>query len=336
MIKKRVYVSSTYMDLVEHRAVVKAALERAQFDVECMEKYPAFDERPQDKCLEDVAQCDYYVLILALRYGFQPPKDNPKKLSITQLEYEEAVHKGKPRLVFLLDEEHPWPPKLADPNWQSPKSKIAAFRKRVGLDRGIRTFTTPYSLATAVLEALRTLEQKAGSGTATASSAAIREAYLAWLRRTCESVELLGLDLKETQNVRLGQVYVPAVTAPKVDKKRDERKAELGHERQHDLLLHRLGEESLYVPGAPGAGKSPSAVGWRWRSPVVPCHHTPWKRRKDSRNNSRKSCAFAFPCSADCASGPVTARAWRATVTGPAPNLKNPWPAGLRQPNPAD
>lgn len=63
MTKKRVYVSSTYMDLVEHRAAVKATLERAQFDVECMEKYPAFDERPQDKCLEDVAQCDCLLIL---------------------------------------------------------------------------------------------------------------------------------------------------------------------------------------------------------------------------------------------------------------------------------
>ncbi len=269
MTKKRVYVSSTYVDLVEHRNAVKAALERAQFDVECMEKYPAFDERPQDKCLEDVAQCDYYVLILALRYGFQPPDDNPKNISITRLEYEQAVHKKKPRLVFLLNEDHPWPPKLADPDWQDSKSNIGAFRKEVGLARGVRFFTTPDSLAVAVLEALRALEQKTGGGAATPSSASIRADYLAWLRRTCESVELLGLDLNDSQNVRLGQVYVPAVTARKAD---DKRKAEFDRERQHDLLLHRLGEESLYVPGAPGAGKTTFC---RWLALAVACGSLP-------------------------------------------------------------
>ena len=60
--KKTVYFSSTYLDLIDHRAAVKTALERAQFAIECMEKYPAFDERPKDKCLADVAECDYYVL----------------------------------------------------------------------------------------------------------------------------------------------------------------------------------------------------------------------------------------------------------------------------------
>lgn len=60
--KKTVYLSSTFIDLIDHRAAVKTALERAQFATECMEKYPAFDERPKDKCLADVAECDYYVL----------------------------------------------------------------------------------------------------------------------------------------------------------------------------------------------------------------------------------------------------------------------------------
>ena len=85
MSKKKVYVSSTYVDLKDYRLAVKTALERAQYDVECMEKYPAFDERPKDKCLGDVDECDYYVLILAHRYGFVPPKDNPQRKSITHL-----------------------------------------------------------------------------------------------------------------------------------------------------------------------------------------------------------------------------------------------------------
>ena len=98
MARKKVYVSSTFKDLEEHRSAVKATLERAGFDVECMEKYPAFDERPKDKCLADVAECDYYVLILAWRYGFQPEDVNPRRLAITRLEYEAAVRLKNPAL----------------------------------------------------------------------------------------------------------------------------------------------------------------------------------------------------------------------------------------------
>ncbi len=56
--RKQVYVSSTFSDLEQHRAHLKLALEKAGYDVECMERYPAFDERPADKCLADVAACD--------------------------------------------------------------------------------------------------------------------------------------------------------------------------------------------------------------------------------------------------------------------------------------
>jgi len=116
---------------------------------------------------------------------------------------------------------------------------------------GRRFYTTPDSLARAIHEALRAQEQKHLTDGEKAK-AQIRESYLAWLRGSCESVELLGLDLKDSQNVRLGQVYVPAVATGKAGSG----KPESLREERHTLLLHRLGEESLYVPGAPGSGKS--------------------------------------------------------------------------------
>lgn len=61
--KETVYVSSTFVDLERHRAELKTALERAQYDVECMEKYPAFDERPVDSAFPDgVVFLDLYAL----------------------------------------------------------------------------------------------------------------------------------------------------------------------------------------------------------------------------------------------------------------------------------
>ncbi|MGH8589326.1 MAG: SUMF1/EgtB/PvdO family nonheme iron enzyme [Gammaproteobacteria bacterium] len=103
MVRKKVYVSSTSKDLEEHRSAVKATLERAGFDVGCMEKYPAFDERPRDKCLADMAECDYYVLILAWRYGFQPEDDNPRRLSC----WEGLAERPEPVRGFQTDRNQP-------------------------------------------------------------------------------------------------------------------------------------------------------------------------------------------------------------------------------------
>ena len=198
---------------------------------------PGLRRGPKDKCLADVAECDYYVLILAWRYGYQPEDDNPRRLSITHLEYEEALRLKKPCLPFLLDPDAPWKRGFQDPDSHSPDSAICRFRDHVEKRHGRSFYTTPDSLARAIHEAIRAQEQKDLTDGAKAK-AQIRESYLAWLRGSCESVELLGLDLKESQNVRLGQVYVPAVATG------------------HTLLLRRLGKGSLYVPGAPGSGKS--------------------------------------------------------------------------------
>jgi hypothetical protein len=152
--KRLVYVSSTFVDLKEHRAALKSALEKAQYDVECMEKYPAFDERPRDKCLADVARADVYVLIVAHRYGFRPRTGNPEHKSITQLEYEEAGrHNGKPRLVFTVDPDHPWSPRWIDKGDDA--RDLEAFRAEVEDRHGVNRFTDPDQLASLVCRRAR-------------------------------------------------------------------------------------------------------------------------------------------------------------------------------------
>jgi hypothetical protein len=95
----KVYVSSTTVDLEAERQVVIDWLVAAQHQV--VHSYRPNSHTVRDGCLADVDTCDLYVLILGHRYGFQPPKDNPEHLSITQLEFRRAGHKGKPRIALL-------------------------------------------------------------------------------------------------------------------------------------------------------------------------------------------------------------------------------------------
>jgi len=110
----RIYLSSTYEDLKEHREAVARALRRLDHHVVGMEDYVAADERPLAKCLKDVAACDLYVGLFAWRYGYVPDEGNPDRKSITELEYRHATKLKKPRLVFLLSDDAPWPPKCVD------------------------------------------------------------------------------------------------------------------------------------------------------------------------------------------------------------------------------
>ena len=73
----RIYISSTYEDLKDCREAAYRALRRLRHDVVAMEDYVAADERPLDRCLEDVANCDVYIGLIGWRYGFVPAEDNP-------------------------------------------------------------------------------------------------------------------------------------------------------------------------------------------------------------------------------------------------------------------
>jgi hypothetical protein len=111
-LRRTIYLSSTYADLARARGSIAKAVARLQgHTVVGMESYLAADQRPVDRCLADVAACDYYVGVFAWRYGFVPPEETR---SISELELREAIASRKPRLIFVLDERAKWPPGLYD------------------------------------------------------------------------------------------------------------------------------------------------------------------------------------------------------------------------------
>jgi len=124
-----VYVSSTYRDLKEYRDAVISALRRMNHHVVCMEEYGAADQRPLERCLRDVDQCDVYVGIFAWQYGYAPQEDNPAGRSITELEYRRARDAKKQCLIFLLEDDHPWSPSLIDNG--SPRARVEALRQEL-------------------------------------------------------------------------------------------------------------------------------------------------------------------------------------------------------------
>lgn len=112
--KKQVYISSTFEDLRSHREAAYMNLRGLPVTVKAMEDYLATDERPLAKCLKDVRSSQIYVGLFAWRYGYIPRRNNPKKKSITELEYRQAQESGAERLVFLTRSDHPWSPAFID------------------------------------------------------------------------------------------------------------------------------------------------------------------------------------------------------------------------------
>lgn len=154
----KIYISSTYQDLREHRAAVDRTLRRMGHDVIGMEQYVAEGNRPLDRCLADVQLADLYIVIVAWRYGYVP-KDQPRPggVSITQLEYEHALKdRQKPVLAFLLEEAMPWPAMHMDAMAARPGSgaKITRFREHLGTEHLAGMFRGPEDLASQVAAAV--------------------------------------------------------------------------------------------------------------------------------------------------------------------------------------
>jgi tetratricopeptide (TPR) repeat protein len=145
----RIYLSSTYDDLKEHREKAYRALRQLGHDAIAMEDYVADDQRPLGKCLDDVAACDLYLGIFAHRYGYIPERENPDERSITELEYRHAEALGIPRLVFLLDSAVPWVPAWMDAftGDGGHGARIRALRDELGRDRLVSFFTNSDELA---------------------------------------------------------------------------------------------------------------------------------------------------------------------------------------------
>jgi hypothetical protein len=144
----KLYMSSTYIDLRRHRAKLARALRKAGYEVVMMEEYVARDQRVEFACKGDVAACNMYVGIFAWRYGHVPKDSNPKRLSVTEMEYMAA--RRITRLTFLLHDKARWPKARKDKNLARINNLRARLQKRCS-----GYFASADELAVEVLAALR-------------------------------------------------------------------------------------------------------------------------------------------------------------------------------------
>lgn len=102
--KYQIFISSTYTDLIEERKKVRdTILNMLHFPVG-MEVFGAADEEQWEIIKDTIDSSDYYVLIIAHRYGTIIPKGPDAGISYTEKEYRYAKEKGVPILAFLMDD----------------------------------------------------------------------------------------------------------------------------------------------------------------------------------------------------------------------------------------
>jgi len=100
----KVFLSSTYVDLIPHRQAVTQALVKTDRCIPAgMEIFSASGQPPWNVITGALAGTDYLVLVLGNRYGSPVPGEG---ISYTEKEYEYALEHEIPVLTFLSDNTH--------------------------------------------------------------------------------------------------------------------------------------------------------------------------------------------------------------------------------------
>ena len=125
-VKYQIFISSTYEDLkAERDQVAKAILEMGHIPVG-MEMFSAADEDQWTIIARHIETCDYYVVIVAQRYG----STDASGRSFTEKEYDHAIAAGVPVLGFVLADTANWPVARVDKDARKRKA-LDAFKEKV-------------------------------------------------------------------------------------------------------------------------------------------------------------------------------------------------------------
>lgn len=154
-----VMVSSTYLDLRQHREAAVDALLRLGFFPIGMEYDSAKSGKDTiNASLAKVKKAHAYVGIISHRYGGVPKdaKRNPKEHSITELEYRAALARGIPVYMFVMSDKHPVTLEDVE-KVEAYRAKLASLKEDVRLQSIYAEFSSVEMLKGLILQSMAEL-----------------------------------------------------------------------------------------------------------------------------------------------------------------------------------
>lgn len=192
-----VMISSTSVDLPEYRKVILDACQKTGLHGLWMEDLHAHDATAITASLAMVDEAEIYVGVFAHRYGFIPKEDNPGQISITEMEYNRAVERKIPRVIFVIDESQPVLPKDIEKGRAA--QKLKKFLDRVKKENIVSFFTSPENLRSKAIHSLgKEAKKLEGARFSVARESDIRdiplppEEYIAHPYLLLQTPELIG------------------------------------------------------------------------------------------------------------------------------------------------
>jgi O-acetyl-ADP-ribose deacetylase (regulator of RNase III) len=151
VVRDSVFVSSTSTDLKPHRQAVRDVINNLRFTFIGMEEFAPTAQAPADLIRRKVNEGQMYLGILGMRYGYVDPGTG---LSMTELEYRQAIASDKRICMFVMDQNAPI---LASMVEDDPIrfAKLIDFRGRIMKAHTCALFTDPADLAQKAEAALK-------------------------------------------------------------------------------------------------------------------------------------------------------------------------------------
>ena len=206
--KYQVFISSTYTDLKEERMAVTQCL----LDNDCMpvgmEQFPASGMTQMEYITKMLDDCDYYILILAGRYG----SADTDGIGFTEKEFDYAVSKKIPIMSFVVTDIGTLPNSKCETNDEA-RNRLNTFREKVCTGRMVSFYSDIGSLKANVATSVNRCK--------------IDFPTLGWVRGTTietppEELSKLKAQVNETReliDILLGQEQpAPSITKGNIEK----------------------------------------------------------------------------------------------------------------------
>ena len=162
----KVFLSSTFLDLVEEREAVLRALRQMRTSTLAMEDFLASPSTPVDTALEHLRASDLMILVIGSKAGSLLPGGLGG--TYTSAEYDELIRLGKEALPFVKYEKRwPWSKRATWRNKERSSKKRQAledFKNRVGNNQTWDEFSNPDQLVSGVILAINRWESKGRPG----------------------------------------------------------------------------------------------------------------------------------------------------------------------------
>jgi len=195
----QVFVSSTFVDLQDARQEIMQALLELDCMPSGMELFPAADEDQWSLIKKLIDDSDYYVLVIAGRYG----SIGPDGVSYTEMEYRYASEIGKPIISFIHSDPDTLPAKHSEKS-EAGLQSLESFRSLVRT-KLCRMWNTPADLGSQVSRSLvKLIKSRPAIGWVRADQVPSQSASeeMLKLRRKIEELEtkLKSTNMSEPEN----------------------------------------------------------------------------------------------------------------------------------------